>query len=91
LRDDPTTTVVFVDWPNALASGFETRAKNNALPVFVDVDPDTWSMDPAKIPEKMNRHTYAILPVHIGGRPCHVDQIMRIANTRDLKRQRGTG
>ncbi len=59
--------------------------QNNALPVFVDVDPDTWSMDPDKIGEKMTDHTYAILPVHIGGSPCRIDKIMEIAKAKDLR------
>jgi dTDP-4-amino-4,6-dideoxygalactose transaminase len=59
--------------------------QNAALPVFVDVDPDTWSMDPDKIGEKITDHTYAILPVHIGGSPCRIDKIMEIAKANDLR------
>ena len=58
---------------------------NNALPVFADVDPDTWLIDPNKIKEKINDHTHAILPVHIGGSVCQMEKIMRIAKENDLK------
>ena len=58
---------------------------NNALPVFADVDPDTWSIDPVKIQERISDHTYAVLPVHIGGSPCEMDKIMQIAKDRDLR------
>ncbi|NQT12297.1 MAG: DegT/DnrJ/EryC1/StrS family aminotransferase [Planctomycetes bacterium] len=71
--------------PYTFVATIHAILQNNALPVFVDVDPDTWSMDPDKIDEKMTDHTYAILPVHIGGSPCRMDKIMQIANARDLK------
>ena len=71
--------------PYTFVATIHAILQNNALPVFVDVDPDTWSMDPDKIPERMSDHTYAILPVHIGGSPCHIGKIMQIAKGRDLK------
>ena len=71
--------------PYTFVATIHAILQNNALPVFVDVDPDTWSMDPDKIPERMSDHTYAILPVHIGGSPCHIGKIMQIARGRDLK------
>lgn len=71
--------------PYTFVATIHSILQNNALPVFVDVDPDTWSMDPDKISEKMTGHTYAILPVHIGGSPCHIGKIMEIAKARDLK------
>ena len=57
----------------------------NALPVFVDVDPETWQIDPAKIEAKINRNTVAILPVHIIGGICDMDRINAIAKKRNLK------
>ena len=71
--------------PYTFVATIHAILQNNALPVFVDVDPDTWSMDPAKIPEKLNGHTVAILPVHIGGSPCEMQETMRIAKSRNLK------
>jgi dTDP-4-amino-4,6-dideoxygalactose transaminase len=71
--------------PYTFVATIHSILQNNALPVFVDVDPETWSMDPAKIGEKLSGHTYAVLPVHIGGSPCDIGKIMEIAKARDLK------
>lgn len=57
---------------------------NGAIPVFVDVDPETFQMDPDKIEEKITPHTKAIIPVHILGLPCDMERIMTIANRRNL-------
>lgn len=50
-----------------------------AKPVFVDVDKDTWTIDVNKIEEKITSKTKAIMPVHIFGNPCDMDEIKRIA------------
>ena len=71
--------------PYTFVATIDAILQNNALPVFVDVDPETWSMDPAKIPEKTSDHTFAILPVHIGGSPCDIEKIVEIAKARNLK------
>jgi len=57
----------------------------NALPVFVDVDLDTFQMDPDKIEPRINGNTRAIEPVHIGGLPCSMENIMAIAKKPGLK------
>ncbi len=57
----------------------------NALPVFVDIDPETWQIDPAKIEAKITRNTVAILPVHIIGGICDMDRINAIAKKHNLK------
>ncbi len=57
---------------------------NGAIPVFVDVDPETFQMDPDKIEEKITPHTRAILPVHILGLPCDMERIMKIAEKHNL-------
>ncbi len=50
-----------------------------ARPVFVDVQPDTWNMDPDQLEAKITRKTKAIVPVHMYGHPCDMDAIMRVA------------
>jgi dTDP-4-amino-4,6-dideoxygalactose transaminase len=55
-----------------------------ALPVFVDTDPETFTMNPAKIEEKINDRTKAILPVHIYGLPANMDGINELAQKHDL-------
>ncbi len=57
---------------------------NGAIPVFVDVDPKTFQMDPSKIEEKITPFTKAILPVHILGLPCDMERIMGIARKHNL-------
>jgi perosamine synthetase len=57
---------------------------NGAMPVFVDVDPQTFQMDPAKIEAKITPRTKAILPVHVLGLPADMDQIMAIAKKHKL-------
>ncbi len=57
---------------------------NGAIPVFVDIDPETFQMNPDKIEEKITPHTRAILPVHILGLPCDMERIMSIAREHDL-------
>ena len=57
----------------------------NALPVFVDVDIDTFQMDPAKMEPLINENTKAVEPVHIAGLPCQIDKIMEIARKHNMK------
>lgn len=58
---------------------------NNLRPVFVDVDPDTFNLDPAKIEAAITSETSAILPVHCYGIPCDTQAIQAIADRHDLK------
>jgi dTDP-4-amino-4,6-dideoxygalactose transaminase len=51
-----------------------------ALPVFVDIDPHTFNIDPAKIEGAITPKTKAIIPVHLFGQMCDMDAIMEIAN-----------
>ena len=57
----------------------------NALPVFVDVDIDTFQMDPGKIEPLVNANTRAVEPVHIGGIPCSMERLMAVAKKHGLK------
>ena len=57
---------------------------NNAMPVFVDVDPETYQIDPEKIEEKITSRTRAILPVHILGLPADMERINEIAKKHNL-------
>lgn len=58
---------------------------NNLRPVFVDIDPVTYNLDPSKIEAAITPETSAILPVHCYGNPCDVAAIQKIADTYDLK------
>jgi len=57
----------------------------NAIPVFVDVDPETFNMDPAKIEAAITERTKVIMPVHIAGNPADMDKILAIAKKYNLK------
>jgi len=56
----------------------------NAIPVFVDVEPRTWTMDPAGIEARITGRTRAIMPVHIHGMPADMDPIVTAARKHGL-------
>ena len=58
---------------------------HNAIPVFVDIDPKNYLIDPAAIEAKITPRTKAIMPVHIYGLPCDMDEINAIAKKHGLK------
>jgi len=55
-----------------------------ATPVFVDIEPDYFTMDPSKIEAAITPKTKAIMPVHLYGQPADMDPIMEIARRRGL-------
>lgn len=55
-----------------------------AIPVFADIDPETFQIDPKKIEAKITPRTKALLPVHICGLPADMTSIMRIAKAHNL-------
>jgi dTDP-4-amino-4,6-dideoxygalactose transaminase len=55
------------------------------VPVFVDIDKDTFNIDPAKIEAAITENTVAILATHVYGNPCDIDEIDRIAKKHNLK------
>jgi dTDP-4-amino-4,6-dideoxygalactose transaminase len=57
----------------------------NCVPVFVDIDPDTYNLDPVKIEAAITRRTKAIIPVHFAGQACDMDGIMAIAEKHNLR------
>lgn len=58
---------------------------NGLTPVFCDIDPDTYNIDPGKIEELITPRTTAILPVHVFGNPCDVEGIQEIADRYRLR------
>jgi dTDP-4-amino-4,6-dideoxygalactose transaminase len=63
----------------------ETISAVGATPVFVDVEKDTFNIDPSKIEEKITKKTKAIVPVHIFGQSVKMDEINEIAKKHNLK------
>lgn len=55
-----------------------------ALPVMVDVDPDTFNIDPGLVDKAITPHTKAFIIVHIGGMPCDMDRLTEIARQHHL-------
>lgn len=58
---------------------------NNIRPIFVDIDPATFNLDPDRIEAAITPQTTAIMPVHCYGNPCAVERIQRIADTYGLR------
>ena len=58
---------------------------NNIRPVFVDIDPDHYTLDPEKVEAAITSTTTAILAVHVFGHPCNLDALADIARRHNLK------
>lgn len=56
----------------------------NAVPVFCDVDEDTYQMDPNKLKKLVTKKTKAVIPVHLGGNICQMEEILEIANSHNI-------
>ena len=65
--------------PMTFCSTVAVIEHQRAKPVFVDVEPDTLNISPKAIESAITERTKAILPVHYGGHPCDMDEIMAIA------------
>jgi len=76
---DQVITTAFTFLATALAV-----LQQNAVPVFVDIDPRTYNIDPAKIEERITSRTKAIIPVHIHGVPADMDPILAVAKKHGL-------
>lgn len=63
----------------------EVVAILGALPVFADIDPSTFNIDPGKIKDKITKKTKAIIPVHLFGHSADMDPILEIAREHGLK------
>lgn len=63
----------------------DTIAKTGAIPVFVDINPQTYNIDEDKIEHKITAKTKAIMPVHLYGQPTVMDKIMDLAEEYNLK------
>ena len=70
--------------PYTFASTGHVVLYQKARPVFVDIDPVTYNIDPDLIEAKISPRTRAIMPVHYGGHPCAMDAIGALAAAHDL-------
>jgi dTDP-4-amino-4,6-dideoxygalactose transaminase len=58
---------------------------NNIIPVFADIEPDCYNLDPEKVEAAITSQTTAIMPVHVYGNPCNVEKYQKIADSYGLK------
>jgi dTDP-4-amino-4,6-dideoxygalactose transaminase len=58
---------------------------NKITPVFVDVEPEYFNLNPRKIEAAITEKTTAIMPVHVYGNPCQIDEIKCVADKHNLK------
>ncbi len=72
-----TTPFTFIASSNAILF-------SGAIPIFADIDKETYNIDPEKIEDKITDKTEAIMPVHIFGNPCDMKAIMDIAEDNNL-------
>ena len=56
-----------------------------AKPVFVDIDPKTYNMDPASMEKRITERTNAVIPVHTFGQPVDMDAVLKLAKDHNLK------
>jgi perosamine synthetase len=70
-------TLTFIASANAVAYC-------GATPVFVDVEPDSWTIDASRIQEKITARTRGIIVVHLYGHPCDLDPILSLAQRHNL-------
>lgn len=78
-EDDEVITV-----PNTYIATALSISNVGAKPVFVDIEPETYNMNPERIEEKITERTKAIMPVHLYGHPCEMKQIISIAKKHKL-------
>lgn len=71
--------------PYTFASTTHAIVQNGLTPVFCDIEKDTYTIDVSKIEELITDKTCAIVPVHVYGNVCNVEEIERIAKKHNLK------
>ena len=71
--------------PFTFASTTHAIVRNGLTPVFCDIEPDTYTIDASKIEALITDKTSAIIPVHVYGNICKVEEIERIAKKHNLK------
>lgn len=70
--------------PFSFASTTHAITMNDAKPIFCDIDPKDYTIDPKKIESLITDETQAIIPVHVYGYPCNVKEIEKIAKKNNL-------
>jgi dTDP-4-amino-4,6-dideoxygalactose transaminase len=84
LFDFPKGSEIIVT-PFTFAATVESILWQGYKPVFADIDPETFNISPEEIEERITEKTVAIMPVHVFGNPCNVEEIQDIAEKHNLK------
>jgi len=71
--------------PYTFIATASTVIEANCVPVFVDIDPDTYNLDPRAIEAAITERTRVIIPVHFAGQACDMDAILAIARRHKLR------
>lgn len=71
--------------PFSFVATASTLSWEGLKPIFADIDPDSFNIDPENIEPLITDKTSAIVPVHVFGNPCHVEAIRAIADKHNLK------
>jgi dTDP-4-amino-4,6-dideoxygalactose transaminase len=71
--------------PFSFVATTSSLVTNQLLPIFADIDKNSFNLDPRNIEKLITPNTSAILPVHVFGNACEVEEIEEIANKHDLK------
>jgi dTDP-4-amino-4,6-dideoxygalactose transaminase len=70
--------------PYTFVATYNVITLNYALPIFADVDVESFQIDPAQVAKKITPNTVAIIPVHIGGSPADLDAILKVADEKKI-------
>ncbi len=70
--------------PYSFVSTASAVIEANGTPIFADIDPDTYNLDPAQVEAALTSRTRAIIPVHFAGLPADMDRLMEIARRHNL-------
>ena len=71
--------------PFSFVATTSSLVTNNILPIFADIDSNSFNLDPKNIEKLITPNTSAIVPVHVFGNACEVEEIEKIANKHNLK------
>ncbi|MBI5223462.1 UDP-4-amino-4,6-dideoxy-N-acetyl-beta-L-altrosamine transaminase [Candidatus Micrarchaeota archaeon] len=70
--------------PLTFAASANCALYNNCVPIFADIQADTFNIDPTEIEKKINKKTKAIIYVDYAGLPCDIKQLREIADSKDI-------
>jgi len=73
----------FITSPNTFVASSNCGVYCKARPVFADIDPATYNIDPSQIEKKLNKNTRVVIPVHFAGQSCEMDRIQAIVSGKE--------